>query len=125
MLYNTMVIDSIFVKWLYQITVVSGTTVSNNVDFSVLYNSIMLSYNIDMGLTLFNLLSYVVNFIGRNRSNLCFFIYQQCQISMPVSVISRSFDINICFYSRGSFKKARTFTKCGALFLLIFKQASF
>ena len=51
-----MVIDSITVKWLYQIMMVSSTIVSYDTYFSVIYDNIMFSDNVDTGPTLYDLL---------------------------------------------------------------------
>ena len=56
-----MVIYSISVKWLHQIMAVLNAVVSYKFDFSTLYNSIMLSYYIDMAPTTYDLISYNVN----------------------------------------------------------------
>ena len=58
-----MVIDSIFIKWLYHIIVKSSTVVSNNHDFTILYNCLMPLYSVDMGSTLYDLISYNINTI--------------------------------------------------------------
>ena len=54
---------SIFVKSLHQLKLLLSTVASYNTKILMLYNSIMLSYNVDMGSTLYNLLLYRGNTI--------------------------------------------------------------
>ena len=61
--YDATVIDSIFVKWLYRIIVVTSSVLSYSIYFASLYDSILLLYNVDMRPTLYELLSYNINVI--------------------------------------------------------------